>query len=114
MRELEVFEVFIHTENRDSWRRKFIGRPSRDDVLMALDNDARDHMEAAASAAASAAGPDAIVPIDRVLPVEFRNLITIVKSDELPMTNSVITYAGVKVGQINITHKPPVLLMGEL
>jgi hypothetical protein len=62
-------------------------------------------MEAVALAA------DSIVP---VLPTEFRNLITLLKSDALPMTHNVITYAGVKVGQIDITHHSPVLLMGEL
>jgi hypothetical protein len=99
MRELEVFRVFIATENRNSWERYFAGRPTRDAVILALENDHQDTIEDWKPGQLSS---------------RFTNLLVVVKSMELPDNYGVATYAGVKVGEIKVEHAKPVLLLEEV
>jgi len=96
MREFEVFRVCISTENRDRWERLFAGMPTHDDVFLALENDHQDTTEDLDAGEKS---------------TRFINLLTVLKSDGLPDSHSVITYAGVKVGEISVEHAKPVLLL---
>lgn len=96
MREFEVFRVYIDTENRDSWERLFAGEPTYDDVLLALENDHQDVIKDWAPLVAS---------------TRFNNLRTVLESGGLPDSHKVVTYAGVKVGEIRVEHAKPVLLL---
>jgi len=98
MREFEVVSVRITTENRDSWKRLFAGKPTYDDVVLALENDHQDTIED-------------WTPGERS--TRFNNLLTVLKSDGLPDSQSVVTYAGVKVGEIRVEYATPVLLLEE-
>jgi len=98
MREFEVVTVCITTENRDRWERQFAGKPTYDDVVLALENDHQDAIEDWA--------PGETSP-------RFNNLLTVLESGGLPDSLSGVTYAGVKVGEIRVDHAKPVLLLEE-
>ena len=90
MKELPIYKVVVSTTHR-RWICHFIGRPSENDVLAALEADCLNK---------KAGEQDETCK--RWLDREFEDFSTLIRDNGLPDTTKACFYAGVEVGEITV------------